>query len=182
MNCGTGYQVGVDALDAAGNASPQATMSVTTSACTDTQPPTAPSNVNASNRTTTSISLTWAPATDNIGVAAYGIYNGANLIDTTAGTTGIISDLTCGTNYTLAVDAFDATRQQLPQDHHHGLHPPLHRHHRADPADKPQSHVHDHHQRHTRLERRHRQRRRHRLRRLPRRQPKVGSATTPTYP
>ena len=55
------------------------------------------------------------PATDNIGVAAYGIYNGANLIDTTAGTTGIISNLTCGTNYTLSVDAFDANGNSSPK-------------------------------------------------------------------
>ena len=103
------------ALDAAGNASPQATMSVTTSACADTQPPTAPSNVTASTRTTTSIALTWAPATDNVGVAGYGVYNGADLVDTTAGTTGIVSGLTCGTNYTLAVDAFDATGNSSPK-------------------------------------------------------------------
>ena len=90
-------------------------MSVTTSACADTQPPTAPTNVTASTRTTTSIALTWAPATDNVGVAGYGIYNGADLVNTTAGTTGIVSGLTCGTNYTLAVDAFDASGNSSPK-------------------------------------------------------------------
>ena len=59
--------------------------------------------------------LTWAPATDNVGVAGYGVYNGADLVDTTAGTTGIVSGLTCGTNYTLAVDAFDATGNSSPK-------------------------------------------------------------------
>ena len=115
-------------------------MSVTTSACADTQPPTAPSNVTASNRTTTSISLTWAPATDNVGVAAYGIYNGANLIDTTAGTTGIISGLTCGTNYTLAVDAFDASGNSSPKTTIMVSTLPCTDTTAADPADKPQSH------------------------------------------
>ncbi len=115
LSCGTAYSVGVRALDAAGNTSPQATISVTTSACADTQPPTAPTNVTASTRTTTSIALTWAPATDNVGVAGYGVYNGADLVDTTAGTTGIVSGLTCGTNYTLAVDAFDATGNSSPK-------------------------------------------------------------------
>ena len=90
-------------------------MAVTTSACADTQAPTAPTNVTASTRTTTSIALTWAPATDNVGVAGYGVYNGANLVNTTAGTTGIVSGLTCGTNYTLAVDAFDATGNSSPK-------------------------------------------------------------------
>ena len=115
LTCGTGYPVGVDAFDAAGNSSPPANMTVTTSPCADTQPPTAPTNVTASTRTTTSIALTWAPATDNVGVAGYGVYNGADLVDTTAGTTGIVSGLTCGTNYTLAVDAFDATGNSSPK-------------------------------------------------------------------
>ena len=115
LSCGTAYSVGIRALDSAGNTSPQATMSITTSACADTKPPTAPSNVTASTRSTTSISLTWAPATDDVGVAGYGIYNGAELVDTTAGTTGIVSGLTCGTNYTLAVDAFDASGNSSPK-------------------------------------------------------------------
>ena len=108
LTCGTAYSVGVRAFDSAGNTSAQATTSVSTSACADTQPPTAPTNVSASTRTTTSIALTWAPSTDNVGVAAYGLYNGGELVNTTAGTTGIVGNLTCGTNYTLAVDAFDA--------------------------------------------------------------------------
>ena len=37
------------------------------------------------------------------------------LVDTTAGNTGIVSGLTCGTNYTLAVDAFDATGNSSPK-------------------------------------------------------------------
>ena len=90
-------------------------MTVTTSACADSQPPTAPSNVTATTRTTTSIALTWAPATDDVGVAGYGVYNGADLVDTTAGSTGIVSSLTCGTNYTLSVDAFDATGNSSPK-------------------------------------------------------------------
>ena len=76
LSCGNAYQVGVDANDAAGNSSPPATMAVTTSPCPDSQAPSAPTNVTASTRTTTSIALTWAPATDNVGVAGYGVYNG----------------------------------------------------------------------------------------------------------
>jgi chitodextrinase len=115
LTCGTAYPVGVRAVDAAGNASPQTTMSITTSACSDTQPPTAPGNVTASARTTTSISLTWAAASDNTGVAGYRLYNGATVAQTTAGTTGIVGGLACGTNYTLAVDAFDASGNSSPK-------------------------------------------------------------------
>ena len=49
------------------------------------------------------------PRPDNVGVVGYGIYKGGVLISTTAGTTGIVGGLACGTNYTLAVDAFDAS-------------------------------------------------------------------------
>jgi chitodextrinase len=108
LSCGNAYQVGVDANDAAGNSSPPASMAVTTSPCPDSQAPSAPTNVTAT-RTTTSIALTWAPATDNVGVAGYGVYNAGELVNTTSGTSGIVSGLTCGTDYTLAVDAFDAT-------------------------------------------------------------------------
>jgi chitodextrinase len=109
LTCGTAYQVGVDAYDAAGNRSSRADLDVTTSPCPDTEPPTAPSNVTASNRTTTSVALTWAASTDNVGVAGYGIYNGADLADTTVGTTGIVAGLVCGTSYTISVDAFDVS-------------------------------------------------------------------------
>jgi chitodextrinase len=109
LTCGTGYQVSVDAHDAAGNTSSAAKLSITTAACTDTQAPTAPGNVTASARTATSLALMWTASTDNVGVVGYGIYKGGVLIGTTAGTTGIVDGLDCGTNYTLAVDAFDAS-------------------------------------------------------------------------
>jgi chitodextrinase len=109
LTCGTAYQVGVDAYDAAGNRSSRADVAVTTTACADTQPPTVPTNVTVSTRTSTSIALTWTSSTDNVGVAGYGVYNGGELAATTTGTSGIVSGLACGASYTLAVDAFDAS-------------------------------------------------------------------------
>ena len=109
LSCGTAYQVGVDAYDAAGNRSSRADVAVTTTACADTQPPTVPTNVTVSTRTTTSIALTWTASTDNVGVAGYGVYNGGALAATVTGTSGIVTGLACGTSYTLAVDAFDAS-------------------------------------------------------------------------
>ena len=111
----TAYLVGVDAYDAAGTCSARVNLSVTTAPCPDSQPPSAPTNVTASNRTTTSIALTWAPATDNVGVAGYGIYKAGELVNTTTGTTGIVAGLICGTNYTLAVDAFDGSGTPRPR-------------------------------------------------------------------
>ena len=58
-------------LDAAGNSSPPANMAVTTSPCRGHPAAEPPTNVTASTRTTTTIGLTWAPVTDNIGVVGY---------------------------------------------------------------------------------------------------------------
>jgi chitodextrinase len=108
LTCGTAYQLGVDAFDAAGNRSSRANLTVTTSACADTQAPSVPINVVAGTRTATSIALSWSSSTDNVGVVGYGLYRGGSLVSTNSGTTGIVGGLTCGTNYTLGVDAFDA--------------------------------------------------------------------------
>ena len=62
----------------------------------------------ATSRTTTSIALSWSPSTDAVGVVGYGLYLGGQPVGTANGTTGIFSDLTCDTGYTLSVDAYDA--------------------------------------------------------------------------
>ena len=115
--CGTSYQYAVEAQDAAGNTGPKSTVTAATTPCAvaDTSAPTAPTNVTASTRTGTSITLTWGTATDNVGVTGYGLYKGGTRVSTTAGTTGIVSGLTCGTSYTLGVDAYDAAGNRSQQ-------------------------------------------------------------------
>jgi chitodextrinase len=115
--CGTSYQYAVEAQDAAGNTGPKATITAATTPCAvaDTSAPTAPANVTASTRTGTSITLTWTASRDNVGVTGYGIYKGGTRVSTTAGTTGIVSGLTCGTNYTLGVEAYDAAGNRSQQ-------------------------------------------------------------------
>jgi chitodextrinase len=115
LTCGNAYQVGVDAYDTAGNRSAEAAMTVTTTACADTQAPTAPTNLVVGTRTATSIALFWSPSTDNVGVVSYGLYRGGVSVGTTSGTSGIVTGLTCGTNYTLGVDAADAAGNYSPQ-------------------------------------------------------------------
>jgi chitodextrinase len=115
LSCGTAYQVGVDAVDAAGNRSQRAELTVTTAACPDSQAPSMPASVAATTRTTTSIALAWLPSDDNVGVVGYGLYRGGTRVDTTSVTNGIFSGLSCGTNYTLAVDAYDAAGNRSQQ-------------------------------------------------------------------
>ena len=136
LACGTAYQVGVDAYDSAGNRSARASLTVTTAACGDSQPPTTPSNAVVSSRTATSIALTWLPSTDNVGVVAYGLYKAGVQVGTTSGTSGIVSGLTCGTSYTLGVDAEDAAGNYLATSRGNGFDHRVRRHPGADGTDR----------------------------------------------
>ena len=128
LACGTSYWFGVAARDAAGNRSPRARVNATTSACaTPPPPPTVPPPPPPATRrlqtrtrppsrrtslsrgaTKTSVSLTWAASTDNVGVTGYRVYvNGTGALDPTQpGAT--VTALACGTAFTFEVDAADA--------------------------------------------------------------------------
>jgi chitodextrinase len=108
LSCGSAYTFEVNAFDAEGNTSNRASVIGSTLACPDTQAPSAPTGVVASSRTATSIALIWNASTDNVGVVGYGLYRAYATTGSSSGTTGIFSGLTCNTNYTLAVDAYDA--------------------------------------------------------------------------
>ena len=112
LSCGTSYSVAVDAYDAAGNRSSQATVTTSTVACPDNQPPTAPTGIALGTRTTTSISITWTASTDTVGVVGYDLFTdpfaGGTNVGTATATAYTFTNLTCGTSYTLGVDAYDA--------------------------------------------------------------------------
>src|SRR5262249_46119494 len=113
LACGTGYTLGVDAYDAAGNRSVQAIVSSPTSAClpgSDTQAPTVPSGLHVTATTTNSITVAWTASTDNVGVSGYTLYRDGTPTGLTSSTSGTFSNLSCGTGYTLAVDAYHAAR------------------------------------------------------------------------
>ncbi len=73
---------------------------------TDNEAPTEPANL-ATTVTTSSISLTWNAATDNIGVASYNIYLDGVLQGNTANLNYEFSGLQDNTNYNLGVSAQD---------------------------------------------------------------------------
>jgi len=70
-----------------------ATPTSTSTAPKDTEPPTAPTNLRATDIGTTTIDITWDASTDNVGVAGYQIFNSD---------TGIMVGLTSDTNYDFA--------------------------------------------------------------------------------
>ncbi len=74
----------------------------------DTQPPTVPGALHATGATASSITVAWTASTDNVGVTGYGLYRNGASTGTTASVSATFSGLSCGTGYTLAVDAYDA--------------------------------------------------------------------------
>ncbi len=75
---------------------------------TDTQAPTTPASLTAGGATDTTIDLSWNAATDNVGVTAYEVYQGATLLGEVAGTTAEVTGLTANTAYSFRVRAKDA--------------------------------------------------------------------------
>ncbi|WP_243735045.1 pectinesterase family protein [Paenibacillus turpanensis] len=65
-------------------------------------------SLNASDVTSTGLTLTWSGATDNVGVTGYKVYQGATDLGTVTGSTYHVSGLTAGASYTFKVEAVDA--------------------------------------------------------------------------
>ena len=81
----------------------------------DTTAPTAPSALSVSNVTQTSLTLSWAAASDDVAVAGYRVYRDGALVATTTSRSFENSPLSCGTSYNLAVEAFDAAGNTSPR-------------------------------------------------------------------
>jgi chitodextrinase len=108
LACGISYTLGVDAYDAAGNHSSASSVVAATSACADTVAPTAPGDLAVTGTTSTSISLSWSASFDDVGVSGYDVFLDGSKMGPTALTNYVFGGLTCGTGYTLGVEAFDA--------------------------------------------------------------------------
>ena len=74
----------------------------------DTQAPSAPTGLAASNVAETSLSLSWNASSDNVGVTGYNVYSGASSIGTVAGTSANITGVAANTSYSFRVTALDA--------------------------------------------------------------------------
>ncbi|MBO3744635.1 PQQ-dependent sugar dehydrogenase [Streptosporangiaceae bacterium NEAU-GS5] len=109
----TTYNLSLDARDAAGNVSiGSAQAHCTTPAGSDTQAPTAPSNLARSNVTANSVNLSWTGSTDNVGVTSYEVRSGSSTYKTVTGTppatSTTVTGLACNSPYSLTVVARDA--------------------------------------------------------------------------
>lgn len=116
LSSGTRYTYTVRAVDAAGNVSPDSNqVAVTTTSAADTTAPTAPSSLASSNVTSTSVDLSWAAATDDVGVAGYRLVrNGTVLPGTITGLRTTDTGLSPATSYAYTVRAVDAAGNVSP--------------------------------------------------------------------
>ncbi|MEK4737430.1 MULTISPECIES: M60 family metallopeptidase [Bacillus] len=74
----------------------------------DTEAPTQPQGLYASNVSSNSVELKWNPSTDNVGVKEYQVLRDGQLIQTVQGTTFTDQNLTANKEYKYAVKAVDA--------------------------------------------------------------------------
>ena len=106
----TTYSLSVIACDASNNcSSPSQALSVNTGIFTpDTTPPTVPSGLRGEGESLTTISLSWNPSSDQLGVvASYRIYRDGSLVGNTGATSYLDSGLETATTYSYRVDACD---------------------------------------------------------------------------
>ncbi|PKV49045.1 putative secreted protein (Por secretion system target) [Aquimarina sp. MAR_2010_214] len=73
----------------------------------DTQAPSIPEGLTASDVTETTLTLSWNAATDNVGVTGYDIYQGTTLLGSANSTSASITGLTANTAYQFSVKAKD---------------------------------------------------------------------------
>jgi chitodextrinase len=103
---GQKYSYTVRAYDAAGNISENSTvLNVTT--ISDLQSPTSPEDLKASSTTYTSVSLSWKPSTDNVGIKGYEIYCNDKKAASTSATSYEYKKLAPGNHYTFYIKAYD---------------------------------------------------------------------------
>ncbi len=74
----------------------------------DTQAPSAPASLAASNITQTTLDLSWTASTDNVGVTAYDVYENGSLLTSTNSANYSVTGLSAGTSYSFYVKAKDA--------------------------------------------------------------------------
>ena len=83
----------------------------------DTAPPTQPGTPTLSGVTPSSISMSWTPSTDNVGVTGYRIFRNGTQVGTTGGSVTTYQDtgLSASTTYSYTLKAVDAVGNASPE-------------------------------------------------------------------
>lgn len=105
----TAYNYSVSAFDAAGNQSSAATLVVSTKPALDTAAPSIPTGVTAQATSPTSVTVSWAASTDNVGVTGYYVLrNDVVIAQGLTATTYVDATAVANTSYSYIVKARDA--------------------------------------------------------------------------
>ena len=110
LTASTAYTFTLLARDASGNQSSLSTSATETTTAPDTEDPTIPANLTASNPTASTVDLSWTASTDNTAVTSYDVYLGGVFYVNTGSntTTYTVINLTSETAYTFTILAKDA--------------------------------------------------------------------------
>ena len=108
----TNYDFYVIAKDAAGNSSTQSNTENITTLAPDTEAPTTPLNLSASNITSSTVDLAWEASTDNYSVVTYDIYQNGSFITNVSGITHQVTGLAPNTIYSFKVRAKDPANNE----------------------------------------------------------------------
>ncbi|MFC4778235.1 fibronectin type III domain-containing protein [Paenibacillus sp. GCM10023252] len=91
-----------------GGGTRRAALADSTFSAMDSTAPSTPSGLTVTNRSTSSVSLSWTPASDNVRVMEYEIYNGSTYVGSTYGKTSYtVWNLTPNTSYSFKIRAKD---------------------------------------------------------------------------
>ena len=77
--------------------------------------PTQPGSFVVTTSSQTSLSTQWSPSTDDVGVTGYRLFLNGSPVGTTTTTSFTYGGLSCGTTYTLGVEAFDGSDNTSPR-------------------------------------------------------------------
>ena len=115
VTAGETYTYTVAAFDSVGNNSAQSEPLSVTVPEPDTSPPSIPTNLAVVEVTSTQISISWDPSTDNVGVTGYKIYRGGVMVDIGSTSNYTDNDISPGFTYSYTVSAFDAAGNESVQ-------------------------------------------------------------------
>ncbi|WP_417360439.1 fibronectin type III domain-containing protein [Galbibacter sp.] len=109
LTAATSYAFTAIAIDGVGNTSAVSnTVNVTTTTATDTEPPSAITDLAAGSTTTNSTTLTWSASTDNVSVADYEVFQDGISIGLSGGATSFnVTNLAAATSYAFTAIAID---------------------------------------------------------------------------
>lgn len=107
LNQNTEYSFEVSAVDDSYNESAKSAVLRITTSSVDSNPPSAPTGLIATNIGENSIDISWNKSTDNMGVKEYKVYLNGSVVKIVTPLSTTLTDLNPGSNYKIKITALD---------------------------------------------------------------------------